>query len=308
MRTSALPLVVWLAFLHLVNFSLPRLSTRPYPQPIDWLVLALVPAGALYASRYSLPRPLLLIYGMLGGGIFVTSYTARHMRYARFMTDLDKWTVIIECCAVTVAMGLFCRLAPSIVQVRVLLSRRPPWRCRGCGYDLTGNTSGICPECGRSIAAGPKPPPALTRASCGQLTFAENIDSNTREIIREMWINRLAGFRTLDLDRYLRDQTDQTRYTTGRLTINAKTFRRLSSLLFATRRLLRLTHLDLEADLLNAKVTRQNETYITRGRLILTIANRPVRQTQLEMTIDCRAARGYWHTAVENSPSHLRQA
>jgi len=20
--------------------------------------------------------------------------------------------------------------------------------CRGCGYDLTGNTSGICPECG----------------------------------------------------------------------------------------------------------------------------------------------------------------
>lgn len=21
--------------------------------------------------------------------------------------------------------------------------------CRGCGYDLTGNTSGACPECGR---------------------------------------------------------------------------------------------------------------------------------------------------------------
>ena len=24
-----------------------------------------------------------------------------------------------------------------------------PGRCRGCGYDLTGNTSGECPECGR---------------------------------------------------------------------------------------------------------------------------------------------------------------
>jgi len=26
-------------------------------------------------------------------------------------------------------------------------------RCRGCGYDLTGNASGICPECGESIEA-----------------------------------------------------------------------------------------------------------------------------------------------------------
>lgn len=23
--------------------------------------------------------------------------------------------------------------------------------CRGCGYDLTGNTSGVCPECGRPV-------------------------------------------------------------------------------------------------------------------------------------------------------------
>lgn len=27
---------------------------------------------------------------------------------------------------------------------------RIPWSCcRTCGYDLTGNTSGVCPECGR---------------------------------------------------------------------------------------------------------------------------------------------------------------
>ena len=24
-----------------------------------------------------------------------------------------------------------------------------PWSCKGCGYDLTGNISGVCPECGR---------------------------------------------------------------------------------------------------------------------------------------------------------------
>lgn len=32
--------------------------------------------------------------------------------------------------------------------------RRPrPGCCQGCGYDLTGNVSGRCPECGRTVAA-----------------------------------------------------------------------------------------------------------------------------------------------------------
>jgi hypothetical protein len=31
----------------------------------------------------------------------------------------------------------------------------PPGYCRACGYNLTGNVSGVCPECGTKI----KPPP-----------------------------------------------------------------------------------------------------------------------------------------------------
>lgn len=27
----------------------------------------------------------------------------------------------------------------------------PPGCCRECGYDLTGNVSGVCPECGTPI-------------------------------------------------------------------------------------------------------------------------------------------------------------
>jgi len=27
----------------------------------------------------------------------------------------------------------------------------PPGHCRKCGYDLTGNISGVCPECGERI-------------------------------------------------------------------------------------------------------------------------------------------------------------
>jgi hypothetical protein len=36
-----------------------------------------------------------------------------------------------------------------------LYRRKPlePGRCRRCGYNLTGNTSGVCPECGTAVAA-----------------------------------------------------------------------------------------------------------------------------------------------------------
>lgn len=50
-------------------------------------------------------------------------------------------------------------------------AHRPPFdprgvHCVGCGYDLTGNVSGICPECGRPIDRAPSgivPAPMIAR-------------------------------------------------------------------------------------------------------------------------------------------------
>ncbi len=30
-------------------------------------------------------------------------------------------------------------------------SHHPPGQCRCCNYNLTGNTSGVCPECGTPV-------------------------------------------------------------------------------------------------------------------------------------------------------------
>lgn len=46
-------------------------------------------------------------------------------------------------------------IVPSITFVRFALRRRRSRRlgptCKKCGYNLTGNTSGVCPECGQPI-------------------------------------------------------------------------------------------------------------------------------------------------------------
>jgi hypothetical protein len=36
----------------------------------------------------------------------------------------------------------------------VIRKRRAQGLCIHCGYDLTGNISGVCPECGESVTAG----------------------------------------------------------------------------------------------------------------------------------------------------------
>ena len=48
----------------------------------------------------------------------------------------------------------FCTVFAPTVVLFFHTRRYKPGHCQSCGYDLTGNTSGICPECGTAIARG----------------------------------------------------------------------------------------------------------------------------------------------------------
>ena len=54
----------------------------------------------------------------------------------------------------TVTMPLWIPFLLLVVPTGILFwldrGRMPAHCCQGCGYDLTGNTSGACPECGES--------------------------------------------------------------------------------------------------------------------------------------------------------------
>jgi hypothetical protein len=50
------------------------------------------------------------------------------------------------------ALFLLTALLPGVALRQVIRKRRLiKTGCRSCGYDLTGNTSGVCPECGKPI-------------------------------------------------------------------------------------------------------------------------------------------------------------
>lgn len=71
-----------------------------------------------------------------------------------------SWTPIIEKdveplhYSVTVALWVpFVLIAiPTAILWCPIRRRFPPHCCQQCGYDLTGNVSGICPECGAEAA------------------------------------------------------------------------------------------------------------------------------------------------------------
>jgi predicted Zn-ribbon and HTH transcriptional regulator len=41
---------------------------------------------------------------------------------------------------------------PTAILFRRDRRRFPPSHCQRCGYDLTGNMSGVCPECGLAVS------------------------------------------------------------------------------------------------------------------------------------------------------------
>ncbi len=67
----------------------------------------------------------------------------RENTFGNWWADMPLWVVLLLAASSTGI--LFHRDRHGIL----------PGHCGACGYDLTGNVSGVCPECGSSIAARP---------------------------------------------------------------------------------------------------------------------------------------------------------
>lgn len=108
-----------------------------------WLALpSLGAGGALWAMTRSWLVGLVPVVASIGA--FGAAYFSRTLfgsRNAEAFLLGETWIVVV----------LVAMFAWAFIE-----RRRPPasdGMCKGCGYDLSGNVSGVCPECGEPVSA-----------------------------------------------------------------------------------------------------------------------------------------------------------
>jgi hypothetical protein len=131
-----------------------------------WLGFSYVPAGtprARLGSQWSMPFALApMALAVLP--IWRRRWLGRYLKavgIAAFVIAVFRWafTNVESQELVGRAISLGSILALTVVWIIVKRRKespsRVPWGCcRHCGYDLTGNVSGVCPECGNPVSPG----------------------------------------------------------------------------------------------------------------------------------------------------------
>ncbi|NOS99065.1 MAG: hypothetical protein HOP29_00370 [Phycisphaerales bacterium] len=140
---------------------------------------------------------------------------------------------------------------------------------------------------------------AVRRASCGELTFDADVDPIARPVIQSLWTERLAGFNQLDLPRYLRNNSDDTRYVTNGRRYKFRTFRFACRCVFPVLRVVRWLGIRLTADVLDPHVSICGNQATTRGILVLRIGRRTVRQSRVTLSAVHAVGGWTWDRAEE---------
>lgn len=144
-------LAAWFLLIHVVaGIFAPGLSRISYPQPIDLLILELIPVGALQAAKFARTGVVFTTYGALASTVFWLHYLFEGQT-ATIAEGPVLRNMIITACLVTIVLAAACRFVASHRGLWEELFCPPPGHCQSCGYNLTGNVSGMCPECGEAL-------------------------------------------------------------------------------------------------------------------------------------------------------------
>lgn len=111
-------------------------------------------------GRFGVFRRYAFLYGSCAFLLFVPACFDSYLsqtRYLRGRVIPGDSAVLFLYSVGVVATGIACRLLTYLghldAEVRRAARLRNLGHCAGCGYDLTGNVSGLCPECGAPAPA-----------------------------------------------------------------------------------------------------------------------------------------------------------
>jgi hypothetical protein len=128
---------------------------------LDLLVFLLVPLAAFHIAGRCRIGWVFGVFGLFASLPFLILYLAS--RYTSWIWGGPPgWVWIVGSSMFVIGVGLLCRGVAKL-RHRIMDRKRDPGFCRVCKYNLTGNVSGMCPECGTAIEEDGESPPA-TRA------------------------------------------------------------------------------------------------------------------------------------------------
>jgi hypothetical protein len=138
------------------------------------------------------------------------------------------------------------------------------------------------------------------RASQGEIDFSSNVEPEIREVLAEMWRNRLRHFCNIDIVGYLRDDTKSTRYVAGPIRLSGSIYRSAARAVFLLRALFAPLGIRVEVELLDASAVRNGTDIATCGTLVVAIRGTIIRQGHVEMSAVRETGRWTWKMASES--------
>ena len=118
----------------------------------DTLASIVVLVGAWWSGRLYYKSLLFLFYGMLAGtfvGLVFLPDARDWIGISKGFSSLNSY--ILSYCGFVIVFGFVCCAVGKLANVLNNSCTSNPALCKTCGYNLTGNTSGICSECGERI-------------------------------------------------------------------------------------------------------------------------------------------------------------
>ena len=156
-----LQLLATLVLIHVAAYTaLPRIGRAPfppyYPEAKYIIVAVLLPIGAFLAAHCRMSRAVFSVYGLAGSilpmVVFFSEFGSDIAAVFTQTAPYVHWVVLLAIALAGPTAMAFCCLYAAELRYRCdKRSRYPAGHCRECGYDLTGNVSGVCPECGTKI-------------------------------------------------------------------------------------------------------------------------------------------------------------
>ena len=148
-------LVLWLLLTLAFSFWAPTPGAMKVYNtigPLHYAVFLLAPLGACMSARDRAPLWFFIVYGSLCTLDFDFRLGHRWEALVFVGRRTTPFAVDLAClCGCSLVAGLMCRFVAGL-RWRIDEARaRRLGICVRCSYNLTGNVSGICPECGAPI-------------------------------------------------------------------------------------------------------------------------------------------------------------